>query len=603
MSNYIEAEFEILEQKPIEAVFEVQAVVSADGIVEDLNNEINRAKQAENQLQGQINTITADIDDISEELTTKADKSNTYTKAQVDSKIASIEIDAYTKSETNNLITTKILNHNQDETAHPYIQNLVTLEVTDRENAVNDLQEQIDGIVAGSDVKDIVGTYAELLQYDTSTLGDNDIIEVLKDETQENAISYYRWVALTNSFSFVGAFGPYTTPSEVAENYVPKTRQVNGKPLTTDIELTASDVGALPSSTIIPTVNNGKLTVNINDELGAEFTANQSTDIALNIDVPTQTSELINDSGFITSDYHDSTKQDLLPTGTAGQVLKKTSDGVEWSNEATSSVFRGLYNTWNDVPTTATYKADAFGSTTPTYGDIIVVKDASGYNAPLTISLDVLYGPTQYKAIATYGNKTEEKTLEYDTDYFFGDNNELKVRMVVDTSFGGNCKIEVYCNINYIHYNDYKHYSGSKMTTIYDVKNKDLTSHNEYVVEYGNSQPLQAGLEGTWLFIYEGVWNTDNKEGWKNSYPLGSGSGGGGTWGSITGTLSDQTDLQTALNGKQPTGNYALKSELPTVPTNISSFTNDSGYVTSDYHDSTKQDKATYDALREELVL
>lgn len=27
-------------------------------------------------------------------------------------------------------------------------------------------------------------------------------------------------------------------------------------------------------------------------------------------------------------------------------------------------------------------------------------------------------------------------------------------------------------------------------------------------------------------------------------------SGGGGTWGSITGTLSDQTDLQTALDGK-----------------------------------------------------
>lgn len=31
------------------------------------------------------------------------------------------------------------------------------------------------------------------------------------------------------------------------------------------------------------------------------------------------------------------------------------------------------------------------------------------------------------------------------------------------------------------------------------------------------------------------------------------GGGGGGTWGSITGTLSDQTDLQTALNAKQAT--------------------------------------------------
>jgi len=32
----------------------------------------------------------------------------------------------------------------------------------------------------------------------------------------------------------------------------------------------------------------------------------------------------------------------------------------------------------------------------------------------------------------------------------------------------------------------------------------------------------------------------------------GGGGGGGNSWGSITGTLSSQTDLQTALNGKQP---------------------------------------------------
>lgn len=34
---------------------------------------------------------------------------------------------------------------------------------------------------------------------------------------------------------------------------------------------------------------------------------------------------------------------------------------------------------------------------------------------------------------------------------------------------------------------------------------------------------------------------------------VGTGGGGGGTWGSITGTLSSQTDLQTALDAKEPT--------------------------------------------------
>lgn len=59
-------------------------------------------------------------------------------------------------------------------------------------------------------------------------------------------------------------------------------------------------------------------------------------------------------------------------------------------------------------------------------------------------------------------------------------------------------------------------------------------------------------------------------------------------WGSITGTLSSQTDLQTALNAKQNTITTGTTSQylrgdlsLATFPTNVSSFTNDSGYITS----------------------
>ena len=54
---------------------------------------------------------------------------------------------------------------------------------------------------------------------------------------------------------------------------------------------------------------------------------------------------------------------------------------------------------------------------------------------------------------------------------------------------------------------------------------------------------------------------------------LGSKSGGGGaaTWGQITGTLSDQTDLQNALN---------TKADSSSVPTSTSDLTNDSGFIT-----------------------
>jgi len=66
------------------------------------------------------------------------------------------------------------------------------------------------------------------------------------------------------------------------------------------------------------------------------------------------------------------------------------------------------------------------------------------------------------------------------------------------------------------------------------------------------------------------------------------GGGGGGTWGSITGTLSNQTDLQNALNAKQNTITTGTTAQyfrgdlsLATFPTNVSTFTNDSGYITS----------------------
>jgi hypothetical protein len=44
---------------------------------------------------------------------------------------------------------------------------------------------------------------------------------------------------------------------------------------------------------------------------------------------------------------------------------------------------------------------------------------------------------------------------------------------------------------------------------------------------------------------------------WKKIY-LGNIGGGGGTWGSITGTLSNQTDLQTALNSKLSKGSETI---------------------------------------------
>ena len=51
----------------------------------------------------------------------------------------------------------------------------------------------------------------------------------------------------------------------------------------------------------VPTVNNGTLTIQKNGTNVQTFTANQSSNVTANISVPTKTSDLTNDSGFIES--------------------------------------------------------------------------------------------------------------------------------------------------------------------------------------------------------------------------------------------------------------------------------------------------------------
>ena len=92
----------------------------------------------------------------------------------------------------------------------------VTAEARARENADNGLQSQIDALTVSSDVIDILGTYQDLQNYDTSHVKENDIIKVLQDSTHSNAMSYYKWVITSNvgAWVYVGSEGPFYTKSE-----------------------------------------------------------------------------------------------------------------------------------------------------------------------------------------------------------------------------------------------------------------------------------------------------------------------------------------------------------------------------------------------------
>lgn len=71
-------------------------------------------------------------------------------------------------------------------------------------NRIQNVEDEVEMLENNPDVVDIVATYQDLLNYDTSGLTDKDIIRVLQDSTHNNNSTYYRWSASTSQFDFIG---------------------------------------------------------------------------------------------------------------------------------------------------------------------------------------------------------------------------------------------------------------------------------------------------------------------------------------------------------------------------------------------------------------
>ena len=82
---------------------------------------------------------------------------------------------------------------------------------------------------------------------------------------------------------------------------------INGKE--GDVILTAEDVGALPDTTVIPDISN----LATKEELQNGLNNKQDKgDYALKSEIPTDNNQLSNGAGYVTAEYHDSTKQDVI---------------------------------------------------------------------------------------------------------------------------------------------------------------------------------------------------------------------------------------------------------------------------------------------------
>ena len=125
--------------------------------------------------------------------------------------------------------------------------------------------------------------------------------------------------------------------------------------------------GDLSGRPTIPTVNNATLTIQKNGATVDTFTANASANKTINITVPTQTSQLTNNSGFITS--ADLPEDYVLPAATANALGGVKSGGD--ITVATSGAVTVNSATKADSATTATTAASATKATQDASGNVI----------------------------------------------------------------------------------------------------------------------------------------------------------------------------------------------------------------------------------------
>lgn len=127
---------------------------------------------------------------------------------------------------------------------------------------------------------------------------------------------------------------------------------------------TSGSYNDLSDKPTIPTVNNATLTIQKNGTTVQTFTANQSTNATANISVPTKTSDITNDSGFITS-----------------SALAPYALSADLATVATS----GNYNDLSNKPTIPTV---GNGTITITQGGISKGTFTTNQSSNTTIALD-----------------------------------------------------------------------------------------------------------------------------------------------------------------------------------------------------------------------
>ena len=376
---------------------------------------------------------------------------------------------------------------------------------------------------------------------------------------------------------------------------------------------TSGSYNDLSNKPTIPTVNNATLTIQKNSTTVQTFTANASSNVTCNITVPTKTSELTNDSSFLTSHQAVTDSAPTLSwntTSTIGSVGSTNLTVTMPANPNTDTkVTQTVTTSDNYYPLLACATTDNTSTETTTsrfskglevrarYG---MIRSYNCYNSSAILGSapgsDLLAG-------GIYFGDYNKTTVSYALSYVYSSGRTALIFRVYNKLTNGayatdGTSVNGYFRLNYDtsgKYIDTDMYWNSDLIPLSNNSKALGTSSLKWKEVYATN--FYGALDGT---ATKATGNANGKE-LTNTIIKGlSVSGTTITYTKIdgnTGTITTQdtvyTHPTTAGNKHIPSGGSsgqylkysssgtAVWANLPTIPTKTSELTNDSGFLTS----------------------
>ena len=285
----------------------------------------------------------------------------------------------------------------------------------------------------------------------------------------------------------------------------------------------------------------------------SSFTAEQWATINSGItknSIPTKTSELINDSNFATTSAIPTKTSDLTNDSSFVVISEIPTKTSELTNDSGYTTSEDIQTAIDNIPSAGfeDILEGVTGRTKVEWNNL----NASEYGSNSTYNGATL-PPVMLESTTAFWNSGSGKPL--DISFHFAKKEKITSLQVKCPPYGGHSTT---MTIYYAQEGDTELTLYKEIATISIIERKSYDFNEEGI------------LADYWVVRF-------TASGWIDLRLCKPGSAF--TPGLYSEVFHEQ--LMDKMNGYQPVGNYALKSEIPTVPTKTSQLTNDSSYINS----------------------